>query len=98
MDDPLLILFGIVFVVGVTFYVVFFLWAFNNLGGDIDWNRVKSNVFSAWISPLAAILFTFIALFYFIRFPNYSVYIAMGLSCLAVGLSAGSLSYAVVSR
>ena len=98
MDDPLLLLFGIVFVVGFGFYIVFFLWANQNLGGTTDWNQVKSNVFSAWIAPSVAILFTFMSLFYFIRFPDYSVYLAMGLSCLAVGLSAGALSFSLVSR
>ena len=100
MDD-LAFLFGFVCLIAVSFYAIFFVWVGNNLptgSSTTHWNDIKSNLFSAWISPLLAILFTFFASAYFIRYPDFSVYIAMALSCLAVGLSIASISFAVVSR
>ena len=48
MEDKL-ILYGIVYVISVIFYIVFFVWAGENSPtGNLntDWNKIKSNVFS----------------------------------------------------
>ena len=100
MEDKL-ILYGIVYVLGVIFYIVFFVWAGKNSptgGSNQNWNEIKSNIFMSWIAPVIAILFSFISLFYMIRYPDYSVMIIMGLACLAIGLGVASLSFALVSR
>jgi hypothetical protein len=100
MEDKL-ILYGIVYVISIAFYIVFFVWAGKNSPtGDsrTDWNEIKSDVFMSWIAPVIAILFSFISLFYLIRYPDYSVLIVMGLACLAVGFGVASLSFAIVSR
>jgi len=100
-DNSLLILYGIVYILAVVFYIVFFVWAGKNSPtGDSNnnWNDIKSNVFMSWIAPVIAILFSFIAMFYLVRYPDYSVYVIMGLACLVLGLSVASLSFALVSR
>ena len=89
-------------VVAIIFFIVFFVWAGKNSPTDAsstsNWREIKQDLFSAWISPLLAILGTFLALGYFISLPNYSVYLMMALACLAVGLSVAALSFALVSR
>lgn len=100
-DNSVLILYGIVYVIAIIFYIVFFVWAGNNSPtGDSNtkWNDIKSNVFMSWIAPIIAILFSFISLFYLVRYPDYSVIMIMGLACLAVGLGVASLSFALISR
>jgi Na+/H+ antiporter NhaC len=100
-DNSLLILYGIVYFLAVAFYIVFFVWANNNSptgNSNNNWNDIKSNVFMSWIAPVIAILFSFISLFYLVRYPDFSVFVIMGLACLAVGLSVASLSFALVSR
>jgi Na+/H+ antiporter NhaC len=99
--DGALFVYGIVYIISIIFYIVFFVWAGKNSPtGDskTDWNEIKSNVFMSWIAPVIAILCSFISLFYIIRYPDYSVFAVMGLACLAVGLGVASLSFAVVSR
>ena len=88
-------------VISVIFYIVFFVWAGGNSPtgeSKKSWNDIKGDLFSTWISPLIAVLFTFMALAYFIQIPDYSVYIAMALSCLALGFSIAAVSFALVSR
>lgn len=100
MEDNL-ILYGIVYVISVIFYIVFFVWAGNHSPtGDskMDWNDIKSNVFMSCIAPIIAVLFSFISLFYLVRYPDSSVIIVMGLACLAAGFGIAALSFAVVSR
>jgi hypothetical protein len=100
MDD-LAFLFGFVCLIAVSFYTAFFVWVGNNSPtgpSTTNWNDIKSNLFSSWISPLLAIVFTFFASAYFIRFPDYSVYLAMAFACLGVGIALASLSFAIVSR
>jgi hypothetical protein len=99
--DGALLLYGIVYVISVIFYIVFFVWAGKNSPtGDskTDWNIVKSDVFMSWIAPVIAVLCSFVSLFYMVRYPDYAVFGVMGLACLAVGLGAASLSFAIISR
>jgi hypothetical protein len=101
MEDNSLILYGIVYVFGIIFYIVFFIWAgkYSPTGDSrTDWNEIKSNVFMSWIAPVIAILCSFISLIYMVRYPDYSVFAVMGLSCLAVGFGIASLSFAIISR
>lgn len=100
MEDKL-ILYGIVYVISVIFYIVFFVWAGQNSPtGNVntDWNKIKSNVFMSWIAPVIAILCSFVSLFYLVRYPDYAVFIVMGMACLSAGLGVASLSFAVISR
>jgi hypothetical protein len=99
--DELSVLFGIVSILAVVFYIVFFVWVGKNdpTGSSThNWNDIKSDIFSSWVCPIVAIVFTFFASAYFVQYPNYALYIAMGLSCLAVGTALASLSFAMVSR
>ena len=99
--DSLTFLLGFVSLIAVSLYVVFFVWVGNTYptgSSNTHWNDVKSNLFSSWIAPLLAILFTFFASGYIINYPNYSVYFAMAFSCIAVGIAVASLSFAIVSR
>ena len=99
--DSGLILYGIVYMISVIFYIVFFVWAGENSPtGNLntDWTKIKSNVFMSWIAPAIAILCGFVSLFYLVRYPDYSVIIVMGLACLSAGLGMASLSFAIISR
>ena len=100
MGDALFV-YGIVSVIGIVFYFVFFNWAINHSPtGDstTNWNSIKSNVFMSWIAPVVAILCSFISLFYLSRYPDSGMILVMGIACIAVGLSVASLSYALMSR
>jgi hypothetical protein len=99
--DSALVVYGVVYIISVIFYIVFFVWAGQNSptgNSKTDWNEIKSNVFMSWIAPVIAILCSFISLFYIIRYPDSSVFVMMGLACLAAGLGIASLSFAVISR
>ena len=100
MEDKL-ILYGIVYVISVIFYIVFFVWAGQNSPtGNLntDWNKIKSNVFMSWIAPVIAILCSFVSLFYLVRYPDFAIILVMGMACLAAGLGLAALSFAVISR
>lgn len=100
MEDKL-ILYGIVYVISVIFYIVFFVWAGENSPtGNLntDWNKIKSNVFMSWIAPVIAILCSFVSLFYLVRYPDFAIILVMGMACLAAGFGMASLSFAVISR
>lgn len=100
-DHSLLILYGIVYVIAIIFYIVFFVWAGKNSptgDSNTNWNEIRSNVFMSWIAPIVAILCSFITFFYLVRYPDYSVIMVMGLACLAVGLGVAALSLALISR
>lgn len=100
MEDKL-ILYGIVYVISVIFYIVFFVWAGENSPtGNLntDWNKIKSNVFMSWIAPVIAILCSFVSLFYLVRYPDFAIILVMGMACLAAGLGFAALSFAVISR
>lgn len=100
MEDKL-ILYGIVYVISVIFYIVFFVWAGQNSPtGNLntDWNKIKSNVFMSWIAPVIAILCSFVSLFYLVRYPDFAIILVMGMACLAAGFGMASLSFAVISR
>lgn len=95
------VVYGIVSVIGVIFYIVFFVWAFNHSptgNSTINWNTIKSNVFMSWIAPVVAILCSFASLFYLIRYPDSAMILMMAAACIAAGLSVASLSYALMSR
>ena len=99
--DSGLILYGIVYVISVIFYIVFFVWAGQNSPtGNLntDWNKIKSNVFMSWIAPVIAILCSFVSLFYLVRYPDFAIILVMGMACLAAGFGMASLSFAVISR
>ncbi len=100
MEDKL-ILYGIVYVISVIFYIVFFVWAGENSPtGNLntDWNKIKSNVFMSWIAPVIAILCSFVSLFYLVRYPDFAIILVMGMACVAAGFGMASLSFAVISR
>jgi lipoprotein signal peptidase len=100
MADALFI-YGLVSVIGIIFYFVFFTWVVDNFPTGKKqnyWSTIKSDVFSSWVVPVIAILCSFISLFYLVRYPNHMMFLTMGISCIAAGLSVASLSYALVSR
>ena len=100
MEDKL-ILYGIVYVISVIFYIVFFIWAGQNSPtGNVhtDWNKIKSNVFMSWLAPVIAILCSFVSLFYLVRYPDFAIILVMGMACLSAGLGLAALSFAVISR
>lgn len=82
-------------------YVVFFIFVNENYptgAPNTQWGVITKKVFQLWISPVIAILFTFLAIMYFIQYPNVSMYMALAMSCLFLGLSVASLSFALISR
>ena len=84
--DGALFVYGIVYVISIIFYIVFFVWAGKNSPtGDskTDWNDIKSDVFMSWIAPIIAIVCSFISLFYVIRYPDSAVIVVMGMACLS---------------
>jgi len=68
-------------------------------GGSDQWVNIQSQVQSILVLVvIGTILFMIGALAYFIQEPTKAVYFSIFISCLALGLSYGSLAVGVISR
>ena len=99
--DEWSVFYGITSLIAVIFYIVFFVWTSKNSptgNSTTHWGDIKKDVFSSWVAPTIAIIFSFVSLAYLIRYPDLIVYVLLGLSCLMVGISVSALSFSIVSR
>jgi len=86
-------------VISLGLFIWFFVSYTNNIRGSDKWDAMKNNVPTLWIVPSIAIVCLFVASLYITtESPENRVYYMLFISCLAVGLSAGALQIAVLSR
>lgn len=82
----------------VLFISTFFQFSFM-AGGSDQWVNLQSQVQTILILVIiGTILFMIGALAYFIQEPTKAVYFSIIVSCIALGLSYGSLAVGVISR
>lgn len=90
---------GIAMLVSIALFITTF-FQFNSMAGGSDqWVNIQSQVQSILVLVIiGTILFMIGAFAYFIQEPTKAVYFSIVISCIALGLSYGSLAVGVISR
>jgi hypothetical protein len=87
---------GILF---ISMFITAFVQMSNFIGSKDDWNTLKPQITKIMIfTMIGTIAFMIASLMFFIQDPTKSVYFAIIISCLSMGLAFASMSVASISR
>ena len=90
---------GIALFISIVLFISTFFQFTSMAGGSDQWTYLQSQVQIILVLVIiGTILFMIGALAYFIQEPMKAVYFSIVVSCIALGLSYGALSVAVISR